>query len=74
MAATITGVPEKISRAEYLRLIEMTGFELGDIMSLVFHTNSIEAVVIARDAAGKCYAQPDTNDVALHHISIPVED
>lgn len=74
MAVVVTGVPEKISRTDYLRMVESVGFELNDLVSLIFHVDSIEAVVLARAADGRCYAQPDTGDTATHHISIRVED
>lgn len=73
MSVNITGVPEKIARADYNRLIESVGFELDDLISLTFGFKSIEATVIARNAEGRAYAEGD-GDMAVHHIRIPVED
>ena len=75
MAVTITGIPERIARADYQRLIESVGFELDDLISLTFHANSIEATIAARDAEGHIYAEGGaSNELAVHNISIPVED
>lgn len=74
MAVVIEGVPTKIPRADYLALIESLGLDLNDLTKLVFHLNSVEACVLARDEQGHHYVVPDTNEAAMHVISIPVED
>jgi hypothetical protein len=79
MSVTIAGVPEKISRADFFRVIESLGIDYSDLISLVFHPNSIEAVLIARGANGAAYLAMDpdndqTRVMARHHIHIPVED
>ena len=72
MALTVTGVPEKISRADYNRIIESLGFELDDLRELVFGPKSITAIVLARNTNGQVYIEGD--EVVEHHIAIPVED
>lgn len=48
MAIKIEGVPESISRAEYLKMFTDIGLEPRDCKSLRFGANSITAVVFAK--------------------------
>lgn len=72
MAVVVQGIPERISPADYRRLIESLGLDVEHLVSLTFHPRSIEAEVVALNAAGEPYAEGD--DIATHQISIPVED
>lgn len=49
MAIKIEGVPESISRAEYLKLISSVGLDPNNLYSLRFGGSSITAIVFARD-------------------------
>lgn len=72
MAVTVTGVPEKISRADRDQLVRSLGFDVDDLVKLTFGVRSITAAVYARDAEGHRYA--DGDQVAVHNIALPVED
>ena len=48
MAIKIEGVPESISRAEYLKMFTDIGLQPSDVRSLRFGANSITAVVFAK--------------------------
>lgn len=72
---TISGVPESITRADYLALIGAVGFDPHDLVELTFGRNGIYAVVKARNAEGKHYEDPlERNSLAKHRIVIPVVD
>lgn len=67
----IAGIPEKIARADYVRLVESVGLDVADLVSLTFGHASIVAEVMARNDEGKRYLERD--EPAVHRISIPVE-
>jgi hypothetical protein len=72
---TIPGVPESITRAQYLALLEPLGLNLYDLVHLEFGVNGIVAEVKARNAEGKHYVSPtERNTLARHSIVIPVKD
>lgn len=48
MAIKIEGVPESVSRAEYLKMFTDIGLNPSDVRSLRFGANSITAVVFAK--------------------------
>lgn len=69
----IPGIPESISREDYVRLVESIGLSVTDLRSLEFGHDSIEAEVFARDPeTGRHYAEG--NEIATHHIRIKVVD
>lgn len=71
----IPGVPESITRAQYLALLEPLGLNLNDLTHLEFGINAIVAEVKARNAEGKHYDSPtERNALARHTIVIPVKD
>jgi hypothetical protein len=69
----IDGVPESITRAEYLALIESVGLDVKDLRSLEFRTDGIYAEVRARDTDRKLVID-SRNEMATHRIYIPVKD
>lgn len=48
---TIVGVPESLTRAQYLGLIESVGFDVQRIRNLTFATDGIYAEVLEHNAA-----------------------
>lgn len=68
----VDGVPESISRVDYLRLIESVGFKVKDLRSLEFTTNGIYAEAYATDAEGRLIA--DGDEAAVHRVFVRVED
>lgn len=48
MAIKIEGVPESVSRAEYLKMFTDIGLDPSDVCSLRFGANSITAIVFAK--------------------------
>lgn len=78
---TIPGVPETITRAQYVALIESVGFKPNDLASLRFTVEGIYAEVFARNADGAriidhSAADNDDGSVATvkHSVFIRVED
>lgn len=65
-------IPERISRTDYRHLVESLGLDFKCLRALRFSRDSIEAEVIARNAEGAFYM--DDDEIAVHLISIPVED
>jgi hypothetical protein len=68
----IPGVPETISRDDYVRLIASVGLEPSQVLSICFHATHIEAVVFERDVDNKKIVGHD--GFLKHTISIPVID
>lgn len=75
MSKQIQGVPESITRQRYIDLIASIGLDARELYSLRFESDHIFAVVKARNANGQQYFDDGAaNEVAKHHISIPVVD
>jgi hypothetical protein len=70
----IDGVPESITRADYLALIESVGLDVKDLRSLEFRMDGIYAEVRARGADGKLVIDVGRDEMATHRIYIPVKD
>jgi predicted xylose isomerase-like sugar epimerase len=69
---SIPGVPESITRAQYLGLIESLGFDVLHLRSLEFSADGIRAVVIAIHPDGRHVIDAANDTVAEHSIFIPV--
>lgn len=77
MAIKIEGVPESISRAEYLNLITSVGLDPKNLKSLRFGANSITAVVFALDHTGaRVLNKGNTGDPGYlkHTVIIHIKD
>lgn len=74
MAKTITGVPESITRDQYLSLINSVGFDANEIRELTFATDGIHAEVFERDTNGHPRIDDDGMSVVINSVFIPVED
>jgi len=80
MSKTIPGVPENISRADYIHLIESVGFDVDDVIELTFESGGIRASVAARNEQGHAYVgnltAEGSNDFAIakREVFIPVID
>jgi hypothetical protein len=68
----IDGVPESITRAEYVGLIESIGLDPLLTRSLEFSHDGIYAQVTERDDDGKPVL--DGYDLAIHKVFIRVKD
>lgn len=73
MSVTITGVPESITRKDYLKLVRSIGIDPLDLVSLKFLQNGIYATVMLKDEKGDRYLTSE-NAVATHAIFIKVVD
>lgn len=74
MSKTIQGVPESISRAEYIAMFEQIGIDPRYSKSLEFHPDHIEAVVFERNPDGARVFDDRRGECIKHRISIPVRD
>lgn len=77
MSKTIQCVPDSISRADYIAMIERCGFDPNNIASLTFEANGIHAVVFERNADGmRFFADMTTGEggYAKRDAFIPVRD
>lgn len=75
MSVTIPGVPEKISRSDYLRLIESVGLSIDNLISLEFGSRSITAKVYALNESGERYGTRvgGKSAPAIHSVAIEVD-
>lgn len=75
MPTTITGVPERIARSEYLRLIQSVGLSTDHLISLEFGSRSITAKVYALNGEGQRYGtRVNGKSVpAIHSVVIEVD-
>lgn len=72
MSKEISGVPESLTRAEYVSLFESVGIAPNRTIELSFRPNGIYATVFVLDDNGA--KMLDGQDLAKHSIYIPVED
>jgi hypothetical protein len=72
MTKQIPGVPESLTRAEYVSLFEAVGISPNRTLDLSFRPNGIYATVFVLDDNGA--KMLDGSDLAKHSIYIPVED
>lgn len=68
----LPGVPESITRTEYLSLIEATGLDLKDVRKLEFRVHGIYAEVFVRNANGRMQIDDVTDEPFVHRVFIPV--
>lgn len=77
MSKCIEGVPESISRADYVRLIESAGFDPESLLELRFGIDGIYAKVEARDKDGGIIFAPvpgDEFNTVCHEVFIAIAD
>ncbi|TDE02833.1 hypothetical protein [Jiangella asiatica] len=78
MSKVIEGVPESISREDYLRLIASAGFDVNELRSLKFGYDGIYAEVIDRDNAGQPRYEGEAvageSGTVINTVYIPVQD
>lgn len=78
MAIKIEGVPESISRAEYLKMFTDIGLNPNDVRSLRFGANNITAVVFAKhpDTGKRVLNEGPTGDPGFlkHTVIIHIKD
>jgi hypothetical protein len=68
----IEGVPETISRADYLRLMESVGFTPANLRELAFRPDGIYATVMVLDDTGRIVV--DGTKPATHEVYVRVVD
>ena len=71
---TITGVPESLTREQYVSLIESVGFDVKDLRSLEFRMDGIYAEVMDRDESGRLHLDEARDEVVTNRVFIPVRD
>lgn len=71
---TITGVPESLTLAQYLSLIESVGFDAKNLQRLEFRTDGIYAWVPDLDENGRRHVDSQTDELAVNRVFIPVRD
>ena len=78
MAIKIEGVPESISRAEYLKMFTDIGLHPNDVRSLRFGANCITAVVFAKhpETGKRVLNEGPTGDPGFlkHTVIIHIKD
>lgn len=75
----IDGVPESLTREQYVTLIRAAGFDTNELRRLEFRLDGIYAQVKATTAAKRngivtTGPTPDTDELAVHTVFIPVRD
>ena len=71
---TITGVPESLTREQYVSLIESVGFDVKDLRTLEFRMDGIYAEVMDRDESGRLHLDAARDEVVTNRVFIPVRD
>ena len=76
MSKTIEGVPESITREQYLDLFRALGIDPKELVSLTFVADGIHAVVFALNDQGRRIVGMNikpNGGYAKHTIYIPIE-
>lgn len=74
MTKKIPGVPESISRADYIKLIEASGIDPAQMLELNFKADGIYATVFALNDEGRRTLDRSSDGLNKHIVYIPVED
>lgn len=72
MSKTIPGVPESLTREQYLSFFTAAGIDPSNTVSLRFLPKGIEAIVWERDSEGRRFLANDTSCICTE--SKPSED
>lgn len=72
MSITIPGVPEFLTREQYLAPLRMCGFEPERLVEIRYSRDGIHALVVATGEDG--LALFDDSGVIKHRVFIPVRD
>lgn len=73
MSIEIQGVPESITRQQYINLVAGAGFNPAHVQSLEFRMDGIYAVVHALTEGGTVRTDAQ-GEAFLHRIFVPVKD
>lgn len=74
MAKTIQGVPENITRDQFLGIFTAVGINAEDCTKVELLPDGVHATVFERHADGTKVVNLDGNGFAKHNIHIPVTD
>lgn len=74
MSITIDGIPETITRSQYLGLMTAVGLDVKKLTMLEFRMDGIYATVKASDENGRDIIDYGRNEVVKHHVFIRVVD
>lgn len=76
MAKTIEGIPDFITRDQYVALINSSGFDADYLQELRFAVDGIHAVVFYKDENGNRILDkaPGARGWVKHRVFIPVRD
>lgn len=70
----IQGIPESITREQYLAMISAAGFDVNDLRRLEFRMDGIYADVMERSDKGHPVVDEQRNEVVVNQVYIPVKD
>ena len=71
-AFTIPGVPQSITREQYLALISAVGLDVRKCRTLEFRTDGIYAEVLDRDENNATRIDRTRDEAIIHRVYIPV--
>ncbi|WP_102508094.1 hypothetical protein [Sanguibacter massiliensis] len=74
MSITIPGVPEFLTREQYLAPLRAIGFDPADIREIRYAHDGVHALVIARDEHGRKRLDPNGSGYYKHRVFIPIRD
>ena len=72
-SVVVPGVPDTITRADYMAWIESLGFEVKNLKSMRLEHHGIVAEVYATDDRGRWYVI-DGENAATHTVTVRVTD
>jgi len=71
---TIPGVPESLTREQYMSLVESVGFDGKYLRSLEFRIDGIYAEVFERNEKGNLVLDTKLDEPVINRVYIPVRD
>lgn len=74
MSITIPGVPEFLTREQYLAPLRAIGFDPADIREIRYAHDGVHALLLARDEHGRKRLDPSTSSYYKHRVFIPIRD
>lgn len=69
----LPGVPETITRQQYLDMIKSVGLEVENLLCLEFRPDGIYAEVYATDERGNNLVDVQSDEVVTHRVYIRVD-
>jgi hypothetical protein len=74
MSITIDGVPDHLTREQYVAIFSAVGFDPNEVIELRAAPDGVHALVFAQHPDGRRILASDRSGYAKHRVFIPVRD